>query len=314
MEGAKMINKGNEQAWSQYVTVMRPDKDEPDWWAGAPSIAMGPDGRTFMAVRMREALSPRGRRGYEVRILDSDDGIAFNKNKGLKREDVPIEGFERPSLLYNSVMDKFRIYLCGPWPYEGEGNWCILRLEDVADPGDFDPSTARPVLCPDPPQGERDYGVKGYKDPFVWFDGERYHMLVIGYHPERTYQFISEDGDDWKRVGDGPWFDLGGWHTFYTRPACILPMGAGWLLVYEGSHPEWFDPPYNIATGLAWTPDMRSVVDLTPESPYLKSSTPGRYHTWRYSYWMWRESRLWVYAEAACPNDTNEVRLYRLDL
>lgn len=300
--------------WSEYTTVLRPERDEADWWVGAPSIAIGPSGRTYMAVRMREAISPRGRRGYEVRVLASDDGVRFEPIAHLKREDVPIRGFERPALLYDEKREVFRIYLCGPWPYDGEGSWCILRLDDVRHPSEFDPSTARPVLCAGTKEDERDYGVRGYKDPFIWIDGDEYRMLVIGYHPERTYLFVSEHGDDWKMVGDGPWFDLGGWHSFYTRPACVLPLGAGWLFVYEGSNPTWFDPPYNIATGLAWTPDLERCVDLTPEKPFLMSTTPGRYHTWRYSHWMWRKDELWVYAEVACPNESNEVRLFRLPL
>ena len=42
------------------------------------------------------------------------------------------------------------------------------------------------------------------------------------------------------------------------------------------------------------------------------STTPGHYHTWCYSHWMWQAGELWVYAEVACPNDTNEVHLFRL--
>ena len=302
------------ERFESYVTVLRPDRDEPEWWAGAPSVALGPDGYTYLAARMREAISPRGRRGYEVRILKSTDGVSFSPIARLRREDVPIDGFERPCLLCDARNDSFRIYLCGPWPKGGEGNWCILKLEDVDSPEEFDPSTASPVLCAPGRRDERDYGVVGYKDPFVWRDGDLYRMVVIGYPPERVYQFQSRDGVRWEQVGSGPWFDHGGWHTFYTRPASVLPIGVGWLFVYEGSNPAWFDPPYNIATGLAWTPDLQSCIDLTPQEPLLKSGTPGRYHTWRYSHWLWRGDELWVYAEVACPNDTNEIRLFRLSL
>lgn len=76
----------------------------------------------------------------------------------------------------------------------------------------------------------------------------------------------------------------------------------------------WFDPPYNIATGLAWTLNCLNCVDLTPDEPLLKSTAPGSYHTWRYSHWIMRADELWAYAEVACPNDTNEIRLYRLPL
>ena len=42
-------------------------------------------------------------------------------------------------------------------------------------------------------------------------------------------------------------------------------------------------------------------------------STPGDYHTWRYSHWLSVEDQIYVYAEVACPNGTNEVRLFILD-
>ncbi|MBU7005047.1 MAG: hypothetical protein HXS50_05730, partial [Theionarchaea archaeon] len=139
--------------WKNYITILKPERNEPDWWAGAPSIATGPEGKTYLAARMREAISPRGKRGYEVRLLESRDGIEFEMIGRVKREEVPIKGFERPSILYNGSTGEFRLYLCGPWPYEGEGDWCILRLDDVADPRNFDPSSARPVLSPDPREG-----------------------------------------------------------------------------------------------------------------------------------------------------------------
>ena len=89
--------------FSEYVTVLRPDRDEPDWWAGAPSVARVPGGETYLACRMREAISPRGRRGYEVRILASGNGREFDAIGRVKREDVPIRGFERPSRHRNPV-------------------------------------------------------------------------------------------------------------------------------------------------------------------------------------------------------------------
>jgi hypothetical protein len=106
--------------------------------------------------------------------------------------------------------------------------------------------------------------------------------------------------------------DNGQWHNFYTRPACVLPTGIGYLFIYEGSNAQWHDPNYNIATGLAYTLDLSRVTDLTPGEPLLISPTPGQYHTWRYSHWMWVEGYLYVYAECARRNDTNEIRLFRL--
>jgi hypothetical protein len=70
---------------------------------------------------------------------------------------------------------------------------------------------------------------------------------------------------------------------------------------------------YNIATGLAFTPDLETFHDLTPDAPLLRSTTPGACHTWRYSHWLPVGDKIHVYFEAARPNGTNEIRLAILD-
>lgn len=297
--------------FQEYTVVLQPDEDRPEWWAGAPSVCRDASGTFWMACRMREGLSPRGRRGYEIRILRSDDGLRFVPVHALRREDVPIAGFERPALLYDQGSGMFGLYGCGP---SEDGEWAILRWDDAPSPELFVPSTARRVISAKAPDDcERTNAVRGYKDPFIIrLDGE-WHCFAIGVdRAERAYHFRSVDGANWRQVGDGPAFDLAGWHSFCTRPACLLPIGVGWLLVYEGSHPTWHDPVYNIATGIAWTADLSTFVDLTPSEPLLTSTTPGNYATWRYSHWMWVDGDLHVYAEVSRPNDTNEIRAWRL--
>jgi len=292
--------------FDHYDVILEPDENSPEWWAGAPSVARADDGVFHLACRMREGNSPRGRRGYEVRLLRSADGIHFERVHSIPREAIPIPGFERPALVRDHATGQLKLYLCGPWQ---EGPWCIMKLDDVDDPADFDPATCRPVLtgAAGPP------GTNAYKDEFVTWAAGQYHMFVIGCgRMERTCHFTSPDGETWAAVGNGLAFDVAGWHNFYTRPACLVPMGAGWLLVYEGSHSTWHDPPYNIATGLAYTLDLVNFTDLTPTAPLLRSTTPGPYHTWRYSHWLPVGDELWAYAEVARPNNTNEIRLFRL--
>lgn len=304
------------EKFSSFHTVLEPDENIPEWWAGAPSVVRDDEGIFWLAVRMREGNSPRGSRGYEIRILSSEDGIHFEKVHSIHRDSIPIRVFERPSLVIEPKTGKFKLYACGPWPVNDEQKqWSILKFDDVDNPKQFNPKSCRAVLQPPLEiEGSRENDIRGYKDAFVFIENKEYHMFTIGYaRTERTYHFISEDGEIWYSAEPNLAFDMNGWHNFFTRPACILPLGIGYLLVYEGSHSSWFDPVYNIATGLAFSFDLNHFVDLTPDEPLLRSTTPGDYITWRYSHWMWIENKIMVYAEVARPNNTNEVRLFTID-
>jgi len=293
------------QATTSYDVILEPDCDAPEWWAGAPSICLAPDGATHLAARMREGNSPRGRRGYEVRLLKSRDGRHFDVVNRISRAEAKVPGFERPSLVRDPQTGLYRLYGCAGL----ERGWAILRWDDAADPADIDPRSARPVLRADYPDDGFAH-VMGYKDPHVFWDGAEWRMFVIGYdRVERIWQFLSDDGETWRPASGEPVMENNGWHNFYTRPACVLPLSIGYLFVYEGSHVNWRDPVYNIATGLAYTPDLETFHDLTPDEPLLKSTTPGDYHTWRYSHWLRVGDEVRVYYEAARPNNSNEIRL-----
>lgn len=299
--------------FSKYEVILRPDEAKPEWWAGAPSVARDVAGAFWMACRMRRADAPRGLRGYEIRILRSEDGVKFEKALSIPREAVPIPGFERPALLRDPVSGKFKLYACGPWQ---EGPWCIVKFDDVDQPDQFDPATARPVIVPPARSYDRDVAPVEFKDPVVVHAEGRFHAFVTGYvrQNERIFHFESDDGERWSAVGNAlePRMDLSGWHDFFVRPAGVLPVGVGYLFVYEGSDTAWHDPVYNIGTGLAYTFDLHNLQDLTPDAPLLLSSTPNEHFaTFRYSHWMWVGEELWVYAEVACPDETHEIRLYR---
>lgn len=312
------------ERFDQYDVIVEPDRDEAEWWAGAPSVVRDEDGSFWLAARMRMADAPLGQRGYEIRIFHSPDGIRFRRAHSLLREDVPLPGFERPALLRDPRTGKFKLYACGRL-HDG---WCIFKFDDVERPDQFDPSTARAVIEPqareERPAGqivgqyERPAPVpEGYKDPVLLYADGQYHAFVIGVmrNTERTYHFTSSDGEQWEPVGSRsrPQLNLTGWHNFAVRPASVLPLGVGYLFVYEGSDIRWPDPVYNIATGLGFTFDLDHVQDLTPDRPLLLSTTPGRLHTWRYSAWLWVNDQLWIYAEVERPNSSHEIRLFRLE-
>ncbi len=305
------------EAMGRYEVILEPDEDTPEWWAGAPSVVRSEEGMFYLACRMREGRSPRGKRGYEIRILKSADGHRFEPINHLRREDAQVDGFERPAIVRDPSTGKYKLYGCAGI----EHRWSILKFDDVDDPAQFDARTARALAIADCPRGELEH-IAGYsdvpysvKDPVVLWDRGLWHMFVIGKDRiERAYHFSSQDGESWWVADETPVLENRGWHSFYTRPSSVVPMTVGYLFVYEGSNLGWHDPVYNIATGLAYSPDLRTFIDLTPNEPLLKSTTPGDYHTWRYSHWMVIGERMFVYFEAARPNNTNEIRLGVVEL
>jgi hypothetical protein len=304
-------------AFTNYETILQPDQHLPDWWAGAPSVLYD-KGKWYLAARMRDTLSPRGRRGYEIRILESQDGISFQKIHSIHRDDVGVHGFERPALLKDPETEKFKLYGCG----EMKSGWGIWKLNDVGNPREFDPKSCYPVIRPSRTQ---EHTVKQgdhhstfiiqYKDPFIIRLYETWHMFVIGFdRVERPYHYISQDGEQWSQFSSFPILENTGWHNFYTRPACLLPLDIGYLLVYEGSNLNWRDPGYNIATGLSYTLDLINFHDLTPKKLFLASNTGTPYKTWRYSHWLTINKEIWVYYETRNQDQTNEIRLSRFKL
>lgn len=296
-----------------FDVILRPDKDEAEWWAGAPSVMRDKEGVFWLACRMRTAEGTKGLRGYEIRILRSEDGVKFEKAASILREQVPIPGFERPALLTDPVTGKCKLYACGPWK---EGPWSVIKFDDADSPAAFNPASARPVISPRAKEYERDVPPEEYKDPVVIHAGGMYHAWVIGYmrRMERIYHFTSPDGEQWKPVGDPheAVMNLCGWHDFFVRPASVVPAGLGYLFIYEGSSTTWHDPVYNVLTGAGFTFDLNRIIDLTPDKPLFASTTPNEhFHTWRYSSWLRVGNELWAYAEVATPNETHEIRRFR---
>lgn len=301
--------------FEKYEVVLKPDKDEAEWWAGAPSVVRDGNGVFWMAARMRSPEYPRGLRGYEIRILKSKDGIHFEQIHRIGREEIPIPGFERPALVIDPTTGKFKLYVCGPWQ---EGPWSIIKFDDVADLTKINPRSAHPVIQAPEKTYPRDVSVLEYKDPYIIFTQGKYHCYVTGYirRNERLFHFSSSNGENWQPVGDvnQPIMDLTGWHNFFIRPASVLPLGVGYLFAYEGSSTQWYDPVYNIGTGFGFTFDLHNITDLTLDSPIALSNTPGDFYTWRYSDWLWVDGEIWVYAEVANPNNSHEIRLFRITM
>jgi hypothetical protein len=272
---------------------------------------------------MREAISPRGKRGYEIRILQSNDGINFEVIHQIKREDAIVPVFERPALVKERD-NKIWLFGCS----EIDGLWTFWHLDPFENPTQFNPKTLKQIKIPLPKQFEfttedkkRDsthhsaFTIQ-FKDPFIFIDESgQWHMFVIAFDRiERIYHYTSDNGTEWEISEPCPVLENAGWHNFFTRPSCILPLSVGYLFVYEGSNIFWHDPVYNIATGLAYTPDLVSFTDLTPHEPLIQSPTSLDYRTWRYSHWIHHNNAIYVYFEAANSDGTNETRVSIINL
>ena len=297
-------------ALTDYVVVLHPDKVKAHWCAGSPSVVINEKNEFIMAARMREADSKPGKRGYEIRLLKSNDGIHFIPIVHLLREDLKVAGFGRPALLRDPKSGKYKLYCCS----KSRAGWHIYKFSDVDDPAHFDPQTIKPVLRTDRIYSDH-IEVLGYKDPVIFWHRDRWHMYVCGIDRiERLHHFKSFDGEIWEHVEPLIFIDNSGWHNFSTRASCVVPLPVGFLIVYDGSHHTWNDPYNNIATGLAFSPDLMQTTDLTPGYPLLQSTTPGEYFTWRYSDWKIFNNQLYVYFEAALPYNANEIRLSIIDI
>ncbi|GIV17950.1 MAG: hypothetical protein KatS3mg022_3385 [Armatimonadota bacterium] len=88
-----------------------------------------------MAIRVRTAEGDLGKRGYEIRILRSDDGIHFVKVHSLKREQISTIGLERPALLVEPHTDKFKLYVCGQLTREWTRSYgCMQKWKNRTAP------------------------------------------------------------------------------------------------------------------------------------------------------------------------------------
>jgi hypothetical protein len=291
--------------------VALPDRQEPEWWACAPTLVRDAEGTFWMALRMRTANAPLGLRGYEIRIMCSTDGLNFTRALSITREEADVAGFERPCLLIDPSTGLFKLYACCPV----DSNWRIIKFADAISPSEFVASSAYPVLEPLPRVAGAPNTPTGYKDPVIIYADGKFHCYTIGIlKAERTFHNINDDGETWLPVGDPcePILPLAGWHNYAVRPASVLPMGLGYLFIYEGSDTQWPDSTYCNATGIGYTLDLHTVADITPDRPLLASPAYGRIPVWRYSHWLWVGDEIWVYAEVESEDGSHCTQRYRL--
>ena len=194
----------------------------PGSWAGASSAAADPDGGFVIAYRLRT----QDRRGAQVVVATSADGVRLETAEVLEKERFGAESLERPAIV--RLEHGWRLYVSCATP--GSKHWRVDAL-DASQPGSFHASPARTVF-----PGSEQVGVK---DPVVRREGDRWHAWVCC-HPldvpgeedrMTTANATSDDGLEWRWAGEALAGRPGHWDARGARVTAVLADGRA---AYDG--------------------------------------------------------------------------------
>lgn len=299
---------------TNYEVLVKAPSEEENYWAGAPAVFTDREGTIWLTYRVRNPEE----RGKEIRIARSQDGLEFETVKIIKKEELNAKSVERSSLLQDPKTGDYKLYLSPDPDYSAADpqalGWHIVKLEDVNKPADFNPSTAKVIVSPEGTESE----TGPVKDPYVINVGWKYYMFYTGKDGggEQAHLAISVDGENWCKARKiNPILGREGWHDFHTRVACVLPREQGFIIYYEGTNRRWYQPMYNLQTGIATSLDFQRFFDVTPEEPVLSSPTPSSsspyegYETLRYLDYALIENKILFYYEVANENGAFELRV-----
>lgn len=305
---------------SDYEVIRSAPKKKENYWVGAPSIFQDRSNTIWLTYRIR---SPE-ERGEEMRIARSGDGYDFEDIKTIHKKDLGAKSLERSSLLEDPRTGNFKLYLSPDPDYYAADpqalGWHIVKLEDVLDPANFDPSTAKVVLSPEGVGSESG----PVKDPYVINLGWKFYMFYTAKDGggERPHLATSIDGENWsKQKKMNPLLKRGGWHDFHTRVACVLPKEQGFIVYYEGANRRWYQPMYNIQTGIATSLDLKEYTDVSPDEPILKSPATSEpnpesrvdYRTLRYMDYALKKNKILFYYEAVNQKGAFDLRVTEME-
>lgn len=304
---------------SDYKTVVKPPRPKENYWVGAPSSIS--DGQNiWLTYRVRNPQQ----RGFELHIAKSKDGIFFEDVKVINKKDLNAKSLERASMIKDPWTSKFKLFMSRDPSFsaaDAQGlSWQIVKLEDVQDPANFDPSTFEIIFPPLTMGGEKWWIRHPYvcitKDPYVLCVGRKFYMFFStqGTMGEEPFLATSVDGENWKIEENNPVITKGYWHDYHTRISCVLPLDQGFLVYYEGANRKWYQPPYNIQVGLAVSLDMKEFTDVCTRGPLLFSPSGKKYRTLRYMDYVLLKDKILFYYEAARDDDAFELRVTSLEI
>ncbi|MET8701726.1 hypothetical protein ABZW10_23070 [Kitasatospora sp. NPDC004723] len=315
--------------------VRAPERPEPGYWAGCPSVRYEPDHDRFL-LTYRERR-PRGAggsggsggaggaadqdRGWRCAVAESRDGVEFRDLWSVERADLGSPSMERFALLRRD--DDYLLHLSYVDPVDRRWRIDALRADT---PEAFDLATRTPVLT------AAGTGTEGVKDPYLlehdggvrlfatvsrsraFTAGERarahatadIHTTGLTVQPTALadspdgLRFTAPPGRAAEVLDVGP---AGAWDAYESRITAVLPDGSGgWLALYDGSADA--DGNYEERCGLAASADLRHWQRLTPDGPWLDV---------RYADVVAARGRWYLYYEWTRPDGAHELRVAVLD-
>ena len=262
------------------TVVVEPDRPEPDFWVGAPSVVYdGRRERFVMAYRVRHPIG-RGR-GIACRIAESTDGVNFQSLTEISADELRSASIER-SALQIAPSGTWRLYCSYVDP--ADRRWRIDLLE-AEDPSALCVADRRPALT------AAEFNLEGVKDPFVFMVGPVTYIMVnfvdrpdfpisademhgtenafaTGRLRSKTGLAYSVDGVHFRWAGT--LLEPGsGWDYLLARGSTIIPRdGVYWMLFDGRSHNG---ETYQDRAGLAVSHDLKHFTTVDADGPRLWS-------------------------------------------
>ncbi|MEV7780520.1 hypothetical protein [Kitasatospora sp. NPDC088351] len=308
------------------IVVRAPERPDPGYWAGCPSIRYEADRDRFL-LTYRERR-PRGLdggagggrdRGWRCAVAESTDGVEFRDLWSVERAELDSPSMERFALLRRD--GSYLLYLSYVDPADNRWRIDVVRADS---PDAFDLATRTPVLT------AAGTGTEGVKDPYLLeHDGAVQLFATVSraraFSPEEraaahadadihttglTVQpsalAVSPDGLRFTApAGRGSEvLDVGaGWDAYESRITAVLPDGrGGWLALYDGSADAGGN--YEERCGLAVSTDLRDWRRLDEDGPWLGV---------RYADVVAARGSWYLYYEQTRADGAHELRVAVLD-
>ena len=299
------------------VLVRAPERAEPGYWVGCPSVLVDGD-VTWLTYRERRPRGAAPERGWRCAIAASRDGERFDDVWEVRKDELDTASMERFDLIRAGAGYELLVSFVDPT----DGRW---RIDSVtaSHPDRFDVATRRAVLS------AASTGTEGVKDPVVVEIGGA-EVLLASMAAARPSLDASAHatGDIYNtgatthptgravRAPDGRWrWDgealavgaAGTWDGYQARLSAVVAIADGWLGLYDGSSGP--DENYEERLGVAVSSDGLAWRRATATRPWVTG--PGTTGSIRYADVVVRDGTWWIYHEATRRDGAHELRLAR---